>query len=332
MNRYLFAACLTAAPLFTACSATKNPTRPERPSNAENLQVAATKAGARVTPEPADEAVAEGTPEAASALTVAYIAGTRIDVRELLDLWLFRDSPGVHDMLGELVVSRFTLAEAARLSLRIPDEELELGYQRGLAALQAEVERVRPGETVDDYLVKRRGVDPVMYRERLREQSARALIAERVVRAWLLSEEHVIARAIICDSREQVAEVETALKDGAEFDLLARELSVDPDGKTDGMLPPITRTDSVVSRLSFVTPVGEIGGPIEEGGRYLLLKVEARPEPLVGDWRTVGALVEQSLEARPVEEVEWLQWEEAMFSRYQVDTSPFLKLVGEPTR
>lgn len=327
MNRQLMAACLSAALLLTACGATHNPTRPVQASDAKLLMAAD-------TPSEPDEPVplepeVEATDEP-SELTVAYIAGSRVDVRELLHLWLFRDSPAVHDTLGELVVSRFTLAEASRLGMRISDEQLELAYERGLGALAAEVERVRPGEPVDEYLQRRRGVDPAMYRERLRDQTSRALIAERVVRAWLLSNEHLIARAIICQDREQVDAVEAALASGADFAVLAKEMSLDRSGEGDGMLPPITRSESAVSRLGFVTPIGDVGGPIEEGGSYLFIRVEARPEPLLGDWLSIGTLVEQSLEERGVEEVEWLQWEEAMFSRYQVDTSPFLKLVGEP--
>jgi len=298
-------------------------------SDAERLTVEETP------PEPDEPASVEEVPDASDdsgELTVAYIAGSRVDVRELLDLWLFRDSPAVHDTLGELVVSRFTLAEASRLGMRISDEQLELAYERGLQALAVEVERVRPGEAVDDYLQRRRGVDPAMYRERLRDQTARALIAERVVRAWLLGNEHLMARAIICSDRAQVDAVEQALAAGADFAVLAKEMSLDPSGTGDGMLPPITRSESAVSRLGFVTPVGDVGGPIEEGGSFLFIRVEARPEPLMGDWLMIGSLVEQSLEQRGVEEVEWLQWEEAMFARYQVDTSPFLKLVGEPIR
>ncbi len=327
MSRFAFAACAFAAPLLFACSATSNPARPSQPARVtEKLQVAPVER----KPVP----VAEEQPAApeAAGLTVARIAGSSVDVREMLDQWLFTDSPAVHDALGELVVSRFTLAEASRLGMRIPDEQLELAYQRGLAALTAEVERVSPGVPVDQFLKDRRGVEPAWYRERLREQSARAMIAERAVRAWLLTTDHVIARAIVCQDRAQLEEVEAALEGGAEFALLAKELDQNPRGAGDGVLPPITRNESPLSRLAFVTPVGELGGPIEQGGSFLLLQVDARPEPIEGDWRAIGAQVERSLEERPVQELEFVDWEEAMFTRYEVDTTPFLELIGAPMR
>lgn len=321
-------AVLVGALCMSGCSATKNPERPSTTPRVETLKVAETEV---LPSEPST--VANQTEEAptAGALTVAHVAGTEIDVRELLDLWLFRDSPAVHDTLGELIVSRFTLAEAARLSLRIPDPELDAAYERALVALASEIERVRPGESVDDFLSQRRGIDPEMYRYRLREQSARALIAERVVRSWLLSNEHVIARGIFCNSVEEMNEVEKALEEGAEFEKLARDMALAPGVASDGILPPITRTDSPISRLAFVTPVGQVGGPIEESGQIMLLQVLERPEPIDGNWLDIGKTVELSLEERPVHEVEWLQWEEAMFARYEVDTTPFLELVGEPT-
>ena len=320
-------ACTAILPLLFACGATRNPTRPVQPSRPIELQVTEASPAkiADAETEPADAAA-----KSADELTVAHVAGSRVDVRELLDLWLFRDSPAVHDTLAQLVSMRFTLAEAARLGMRIPDEDLEAAYQRGFEALAQEVERVSPGTTVDEYLMRRRGVDPAMYRERFRDHSARALISERVVRTWLLSNEHVIARAIVCEDQSQVEEVEAALAGGADFALLAKEMSHDP--ASSGILPPITRSDSPISRLGFVTPVGEIGGPVDQSGRFLLIKVESRPEPLVGDWRSIGAEVERSLDQRPVHEMEWMQWEEAMFTRYEVDTTPFLKLVGEPLR
>ncbi len=336
MNRqqHLSSVCLLAAPLLFACTATRNPGRPAVPvrtASVDSLQVTEAAGGepelARTDTEPKADSPKR------DPYIVAYVAGSPVDVRELLDLWLFRDSPGVHDMLGELVVGRFTLAEAARLGLRIPDEDLDLAYQRGLDALRREVERVSPGTSVDEFLQRRRGIDPTIYREHLREQSARALISERVVRSWLLSTEHVVARAIVCENREQLEIVEAALKDGTEFELLARDMSLDPDSaKEGGLLPPITRSDSAVARLGFVTPVGEVGGPIEEGGSFMLLQVVERPVPLEGNWRSIGLTVEDSLNQRPVHEVEWMQWEEAMFQRYEVDTTPFLELVGQPGR
>ncbi len=60
--------------------------------------------------------------------------------------------------------------------------------------------------------------------------------------------------------------------------------------------------------------------------------MDARPEPIEGDWRAIGAQVERSLEERPVQELEFVDWEEAMFTRYEVDTTPFLELIGAPMR
>lgn len=321
-----------------ACTATSNPTRPA----VSNRAPADTKASVG-TPasQPARSEVEERAEPDAPApreaddpsrpLVVARVAGTDIDVRELLSQWLFHDSPGVHETLGELILARFSFAEAARLGMRIPDSELDLAYERGLEALAAEIDRVSPGIAVDAYIERSRGLDPETFRARLKEQTSRALIAERVVRAWLLATDHVIARAIVTDSAAEMTRVEELLAQGADFETVAAEKSVDPSRARGGLLPPITRGEHRLSRLAFVTRVGDLGGPIEEQGRFMLIRVEERPRPVDGNWAEVGAAVERSLDRRPVDPMEWLQWEEAMYARYGVDTQPFLDLVGEPT-
>ena len=147
----------------------------------------------------------------------------------------------------------------------------------------------------------------------------------------LLANDHVIARAIVTNSSAEMTKVEELLAQGADFETVAAEKSIDPSRERGGLLPPITRGAHRLARLAFVTPVGDLGGPIEEQGRYMLIRVEERPRPRDGNWAEVGTAVERSLDQRPVDPMEWLQWEEAMYARYGVDTKPFLDLVGEPT-
>ena len=328
--------------------ATSNPSRPTAPAPLPEPELAQPAAPESVAPtvervsesQPpettqgqASEASSANADEEAPNTSVAVVAGMKIDVAELLAQWLFHDSPEVHETLGELILSRFAIAEATRLEMRISPQDMEKAYALATEALAREVERARPGETVDDFIERYRGLDPKTYRERLREQSARALLAERVVRAWLLETDHVWARAIVVDDKATLDEVEKELAAGRSFEELAKEKSSDPSAERGGLLPPIVRSaDSVVSRLAFATPVGERGGPIEDSGRYMLIEIVERPAPVRGNWIQIGGAVEASLDARPVDPIEWLQWERAMYDRYEVDTRPFLRMVGEPAR
>jgi hypothetical protein len=92
-------------------------------------------------------------------------------------------------------------------------------------------------------------------------------------------------------------------------------------------VPPVVRGDSPIARLSFQTEIGQVGGPQYEKGAWLYVKVEARPEPLRGDWKELAAAVEQSLAAGPVVDLEVSQWKPVMVERYGVDISPLMKLV-----
>ncbi len=84
-----------------------------------------------------------------------------------------------------------------------------------------------------------------------------------------------------------------------------------------------------MARRAFSTRIGEVAGPISEGRGFLLMMVEERLPAEEGEWYAIAEAVEASLEAEPIGDYEYVQWVEAMRRRYEVDVSPFLKLVGE---
>ena len=183
--------------------------------------------------------------------------------------------------------------------------------------------------SIEDFISQRLGLDPVRYLERLEQQTKVDLLAERVVRAWLLTSERAEVSVIVVDKRERADVVQARLAQGEEFGKLAGEFSVEDSASRAGRIPPVVRGPAALSRLAFSTPVGEVGGPVFEGGQWLFLMVDGRPQPLRGNWSEVGQAVQASLEQRPIEDPEYWQWKAAMLDRYEVDMEPFLDLVGE---
>ncbi len=172
---------------------------------------------------------------------------------------------------------------------------------------------------------------PDRYLERLREDTRRQLLAERVVRAWTLSNEHAIARVIVVPSETRLEEAQAALAAGEGFAEVARQHSIDPSARSGGLAPPIVRLEeSPLSRLAFSAQTGEVAGPLEMMGQFMLLQVERKPEPLRGTWPEIRGAIEDSLEERPVEDGEYLQWKMAQELSYGVDRTPFFQLLGEP--
>jgi peptidyl-prolyl cis-trans isomerase C len=332
--------------LTVACGATPNPRLEGTPivvaptqgsaavstlGGSEAAQMAATAAG----PE-ASVGTPPSLPASASAVplpprnTVATVAGQTVDAAELVAFWFQREPTGVRDMLEQLALSRLVVVEASRLGMVLDPEPVEASWRKAMAELEERVGREAPGKTLEDYIRGNLGREPAMFREQLRQEILLESLASRVVRAWVLSVQRAEARVIVTDSEESMAEVTAALAAGGDFEELAREHSLEESATEGGLLPPIVRSETVLSRLAFLTDLGEIGGPVAEQGRFLLIRVEGRPEPQLGLWDEVGPAVEASLVANPVKDPEYWQWKAAMGKRYEVDFRPLLDLVGEP--
>lgn len=271
-------------------------------------------------------------PKTTGDLVIATVAGQPIEVDELLAQWLHQDSIGVLEHLDQIVVTHLALAEAKRLSIKVDPDRAERAYDESVAAIEKQIAIKRPGMLLDKYVDRVLGLDPIAYRERLRDDALKSLIVERAARAYVLQSEHAFLRMIVVKTDEDVKAVQNELATGTAFEDVARKHSADPSAKDGGRIPPVIRSETAVGKLAFETKIGAIAGPQAEQGAWLFVKVDERPEPLSGNWGEIGAAVEKSLAERRIEELEFSQWRVAMLRRYDVDTKPFLKLAGEPTR
>jgi peptidyl-prolyl cis-trans isomerase C len=357
MKQSVRAASALAFAVFAACAA-PNP----RPSNepAPWRPPAETKAKPAVEPVATGKAAApaDSAPTKAAALTedsaaapgsaatkeaaapdivVARVAGQPIYVSELLSQWLYLDNFRVRDQLVNLAMGRLVLAEASRLRVKIDADTASKAYEDAVAAIENEIQNSEfghktPNMTLDYYFDHVMGLDPIRYRERLRDDAMRALLGERVTRAWLLEQEHAELHVLVVSSEDDVKAAQKDLADGQSFEDVARKRSIDPSKKDGGALTPLVRSATPLSKAAFDVTIGAVAGPISSSGMWLLFRVDARPKPLEGDWARIGPAVEDSLKKRHVDQDELKQWHDAMKARYSVDLSPFLDLVHEPQR
>ena len=322
---------LVGALAFASCGATGNRGVADGRGPAPRTSASEPESGppsrAADAAEPEDSAVSRPAP---SALNIARVAGRDVPASELLELWLFRESPKVRAYLEELVLSRLVLAESHRLEIQLDPALLEERVEAASRALERRVEDTEPGLAVDDFIRQRLGLDPERYRARLVREVEIDLLAERCVRAWLLESERANVRVIVMEDRAKVDEVLAKLEAGEDFSALAGAYSIEESAGDGGRVPPVVRSNVALSRLAFTTPLGQYGGPVFEGGRYLFLQVDERPAPMEGGWSAIGEAVEASLDGREIEDPEYWQWKTAMLDRYSVDMSAFLDVVGEP--
>ncbi|MEO0651111.1 MAG: peptidylprolyl isomerase [Planctomycetota bacterium] len=265
---------------------------------------------------------------------LAWVGGRPILTSQLLESLLQRDALGVRSALNVLVSGAIAQQEAARLGLRVPPPLVAEATTRHLDELRIGlVGEDADLSDLDSFIRDRLDLDPARYRERLRNDTIRELVTERVVRAWILAQEYARVRMLLLQDAEDVPLMLERLEAGATFEGLAEQHSIDRTGERGGLVPFLVRNDRApLARLAFDTPVGEVGGPIELAGAFVLLLVEDRPDPVDGDWNAIGIDVEDSLLDEPVSDEEWLVWQLAMERRYGIDVEPFYDFVAEPVR
>ncbi len=276
-----------------------------------------------------DAAPAEPATVQASACTVASVAGAAIGADELLErLWL-RAPDGVRQELEQLVEARFVLAEALRLRIDVRPAEVEEEVGRTYAAIQEEMRERDVTLSVEEYVRRAIGVDPAFYNRLVRRQSITHLLAQRAIRIWSMSKERAEVSVLEVEDRVDADRIRAELDEGRSFDELSAELTAgdEPGGKRT-RLQVVRSAQSALARVAFATHLGQVGGPLEEGGRLMFVAVEARHDPVEGDWEELGDRVQASLVRSPVQNPEYWQWKIAMQERYRVDRDPFLDLIG----
>ena len=309
-----------------ACSAVPNPARSELPpaqgASAPDPQAPDRTGASRPQPptapaEPPRSDVPAGT-------LIAHVDGRPIGAAEFLTRAWLRDSKRSREILDHLVVERLAILEAERIGLSIPSALVEQRLERARAALADQLAESGSGLTPAEHVERNLGVKPDFYERQLRHETLIQLIAARCVRVWAMEQERRVVRCIEVESRAALDELRVALAAGGDFDALAERF----DGDGPRRLGLARAENSPLARLAFATEIGDVGGPLEEAGRLLLMRVETSLEPVTGPWSEIAARVESSLEASPVDDIEFVQWRAAMASRYAVDLQPFFDAVG----
>ncbi len=330
---------LLLLPWVCACGATPNPTRPTpsepvaggvREAPRGEAPRGESPRGEAPVPAPAEPtaAVAQATAEP----IVARVGGRTIPLRELFLHVLQQNPRETRAALEQLVDAYLVQAEGERLGISVPPARVEALYLETLEGLRQNVERSFPGKTIEEWISGRLGLAPEFYLGQARQDVVRHLLAERAVRSFTLANERAIVRAVVTADRARAEEALARAEAGEDFADLARELSEDPSGERGGLLPPILRSGSSLSRLAFGTGAGRIGGPLREQDSWLVMRVESIDPPVRGRWDAVAELVEGSLAERAVQDAEYWQWRVEMLERYEVDLGPYLALTGSPRR
>ena len=331
----LFAVCGCTAP--KAAGSAPVPPTPAPPLEYESIaeQDSAEDPGEDWVDEPASEETpssAAGAGQAASTpefQPLGRVAGTPIYAEDLLVEWHQIAGREVWLVAEKIVTTRLAFAEAQRLGMRLAPEAVERRLEFERVRLKEVVEAFELGLDVDEYLRTELGVVPERYYKRLRAALIRQMLTERAVRAWTLSNENVALRLIVVENGEKLQQVQELLAGGADFGELAREHSIDDTSSLGGYVPYLVRQEHAeLTRLAFSTQVGQIGGPLPIGQSFFLIRVEERRGQLAGDWTSIEAAVEESLDAYGLSDSEFVHWKLAMEARYSIDMHRLEQILG----
>jgi hypothetical protein len=320
-----------AAPSIPQATGTLEGPPPSEPATKAETMVSELPPAARESQSASVAPAAAQTPPSGDPL-VAIVAGRPVYVSELLAQWVHARNYEVLKQLDNLAVARIVAAEAQRLGVSVPPSMVIAAAEESVAQLEAEVKKKNPKLGFDSYVDRVLGLDPIRYRERLRDDALRQLLADRAARAWLLGTERREVRILLAKDESVRDAAQKLLAEGRDFSEVARQHSMDPSGTDGGRIPPVVRSEAPISKLAFSAEMNKVAGPIQESGRWLFLIVDAQPPVVVGTWEQVASQVEADLGARAMEELEIAQWRAAMQGRYEVDFQPFLRLVGQLPR
>lgn len=268
-------------------------------------------------------------PERSDADVLGWVAGAPIPWEELVLEWRDVSERELWLVVDKLVAAHLATAEAQRMGLAVDPAALDQGVAAACTSLEERLAREAPEQSLRDYVEGELGRSWPVYLDRLRTSVLQQMVAERAVRAWTLGNESRAVRLIVVREREELVAVEERLSSNEDFAEVAREVSVDDSAAQGGLLPYLVRQErSPLARAAFQAKVGEIVGPHEFGGHWILARVEGERAAIEGLWPAVAEAVETSLREHPVQDAEFVHWKLAMERRYSVDLAPLEQALG----
>lgn len=227
--------------------------------------------------------------------------------------------------MRKLVHDEIVRLEAKRLDVAVRGEEVDAGVREALETLRKQVDLEYAGKkTLDRFLQDDLRTTLAAYETQLRRFVLSRALFERALRLEQMREDRVVCRVLSVASREKAEELLAKLREGADFEAIARQESLAPNREQGGKMPPFgSDYEHPIAKLAFETSLGALGGPVEEkrpGGEswfHVLRVIEKIPARAL-DAAASEAEIRKSLADRPIEDWEYAVWMKRMEKRYGV--------------
>ncbi|MBL8559942.1 MAG: peptidyl-prolyl cis-trans isomerase [Hyphomonadaceae bacterium] len=182
-----------------------------------------------------------------------------------------------YQLLEDLIERRLLALEAERRQMdRSADVRHRLERARELVLAGALNEQIRD-TAIDEGAIER------MYREQVRLRR---------------NTREVHLRQIVLADRDAAIRAKRRLDSGESFEALAYEISIDRATGTEGGDAGFQQIDDLadgIREAATSTPVGQVAGPVQAGGRWILIKIDNRREAPADSMEGMRPRIEQYL-------------------------------------
>lgn len=257
---------------------------------------------------------------------LAKVAGEEIKASDLYQVFFLANPVTTREVLENLVLYSLVRKESLRLGVRVEKREAEnvlerlLEEQRGRIAMNLDEDL-----SLEHFVRVQYGMDMASYRDLILRTAVFSLLLDRCVRYTELTVRRLRIGVIIVKEQQKAEKIRKKLLKGADFEVLARENSIDPSGTMGGILPPLPADmDFPIVKETLKLGVGEVS-EVEEANLgkdriYRILKLVEILEPVRGSYSELASKVEENLEEQPVVVPEMIRyWQLSLRGRYNVE-------------
>lgn len=250
---------------------------------------------------------------------VAKIGEQVVRKSHVYDRWRETFAQDTREMVDLLVLDLVVAAHAQRLGISVEQKWIDSLVDSELESMGSEVERsFRGRRTLEEYLLRVKGMPLAEYRKGLRLNLARERYRSYVIRYLAMLEDQIEVRFIATKDRDVLVEVARKVKAGADFATLAGRYSEDEDTRDDGgRLAPFGRDHShPIVAEAFALEPGDMSEIFSHEGdgvlrHFLVYCLRKMPKRDQG-FAELREEIDRELEHRPIERLEhtafFLRW------------------------
>lgn len=255
---------------------------------------------------------------------IASVEGFPIYPEDFVDLIFILFQKEAFSTLHQLIQNRIIDLEAEEAKVTVQEEAVERETAVELENWRNSLRIQYSGEVTLEDLLERTGRNIEKIQKSLTQAVRYRLLLERLLRFSQITSERAEIRRIVLNSRDKAEEVLEKLTEGADFERIAKSESITPCSREGGRLPPVERgfLHPLVEKYAFSLKEGEKSPIIEtregEETRYHIIRVIRQVPARRVSYREVEEEILKGLKEKPVEEVEYICWNQKMAAKYGI--------------